>query len=265
MFSKLRKHIVYTDISSDIIEHDEDMDGELWSYDEIEVYRGSFDPRYTSEGLHVYWLYDDNLKRVGLAEHEIESPEVYRVLWFRDTPFGTLFQEDGWVSKNCTLWSLLSNEAYQDCIEDDFKSIQDWALRSGKLLMTPSMCTKLPMVYTCKQCGKKSFSELKKCLAVETTKLDISQYSILFLDESFVLYDAPKDSIAHQRLYACEEQVGEEARPLQEESRPDSQESQCLEEAPLQQVTQASPEELPPASEEHPHPQHHQIHSEHSS
>lgn len=265
MFSKLRNHIVYTDISSDIIEHDEDMDGELWSYDEIEVYRGSFDPRYTSEGLHVYWLYDDNLKRVGLAEHEIESPEVYKVLWFRDTPFGTLFQEDGWVSKNCSLWSLLSNEAYQDCIEDDFKSVQDWALRSGKLLMTPSMCMNPPNIYTCKQCGKKSFSELKKCLAVETTKLDVSQYSILFLDDSFILYDAPKDSIAYQPPYAYEERV-EEEQPLQEGPLA-SQESQHLEEVHREHIPQPSRQELPLASEEHPSypPHRHQTHSEHSS
>lgn len=229
MFSKLRKNIVYTDISSDIIEHDEDMDGELWNYDDIDVYRGSFDPRYTCEGLHVYWLYDDNLKRVGLAEHEIDSPEVYKVLWFRDTPFGTLFQEDGWISKNSTLWSLLSNEAYQDCIEDDFKSVQDWALRSGTLLMTPKMCIQKPKVYTCTTCGKKSLSELKNCLAVETTDLEFSQFSILFLDDSFVLYEAPKDSTVHQQPYACEVQAQEE-QPKQEahlesqESRPPVQE-----------------------------------------
>lgn len=204
MFSKLRKHIVYTEISSDIIEHDEDMDGELWNYDEVDVYRGSFDPRYTSEGLYVYWLYDDNLKRVGLAEHEIDSPEVYKVLWFRYTPFGTLFQEDGWISKNCTLWSMLSNEAYQDCIEDDFKSVQDWALRSGTLLLTPKMCIQKPKLYKCTSCGKKSLSELKSCLAVETTDLEFNQFSILFLDDSFVLYEAPKDFTLRRLPYACE-------------------------------------------------------------
>lgn len=247
MFSKLRNNIVYTDISSDIIEHDEDMDGELWNYDGIDVYRGSFDPRYTADGLYVYWLYDDNLKRVGLAEHEIESPEVYKVLWFRDTPFGTLFQEDGWTSKNSTLWSLLSNEAYQDCIEDDFKSIQDWALRSGTILMTPHMYIQKPKLYTCTSCGKKSLSELKSCLAVETTDLEFSQFSILFLDDSFVLYDAPKDSRAHQPPSACEAQAPEEQ--TSQEARLESQEYQCSEQCqPLQTQEPVSPQqELPPA------------------
>ena len=200
MFSKLRKLIVYTDISSDIIEHDEDMDGELWNYDGIDVYRGSFDPRYTTEGIQVYWLYDDNLKRVGLAEHEVDSPEVYKVLWYRDTPFATLFQEDGWTSKNCTLWSMFSNEAYQDCIEDDFKSVRDWAMRSGTLLVTPEMYTKKQSIYSCTHCGKKSLSELKSCLAVEMTDLDFNQFSILFLDDSFVMYEAPRE---HRPPYAC--------------------------------------------------------------
>lgn len=246
MFSKLRKHIVYTDISSDIIEHDEDMDGELWNYDDVEVYRGSFDPRYTSEGLHVYWLYDDNLKRVGLAEHEIDSPEVYKVLWFRETPFGTLFQEDGWTSKNSTLWSLLSNEAYQDCIEDDFKSISDWALKSGTLLVTPQMCTRKLKLYTCTTCGKKSLSELKSCLAVETTDLKFIQFSILFLDDSFVLYDAPVESRAHQLPYACEAQAQEEQ--LREEAHLESQECQPPEQEQDQTRPATPPQpELPPA------------------
>ena len=121
MFSLLRKGLLYTDISPDIVEHDEDMDGDLWNYDGVDVYRGSFDPKYVSEGLRVYWLYDDNSKRIGLAEHDMDTPEVYKALWFRDTPFGTLLQEEGWKSKNTTLWALLSNEAYQDCLESDFK------------------------------------------------------------------------------------------------------------------------------------------------
>ena len=118
MFSTLRNNLIYTDISPDIIEHDLDIDSDLWNYDGIDVYRGSFDPRYTSQNLQVYWLYDDNSNRVGLAEHEIDDPEIFQALWFKDTPFGTLFQEDGWKSKNMTLWSMISNEAFQDCLED---------------------------------------------------------------------------------------------------------------------------------------------------
>jgi hypothetical protein len=212
MFSQLRKNLLYTDISSDVVEHDEDMDGDLWDYDGIEVYRGSFDPKYTKNDLQVYWLYDDNSKRVGLAEHDINNPEVFKSLWFRDTPFGTLFQEDGWSSKNSTLWSLLSNEAYQDCLEDDFKSVQDWALQSGKLLVTPNMLLAPIKLYTCETCGKKSLSNPSVCKNMKETVFDVSQFSILFLDDSFVLYSGPENSRAHQLLHgeACEAQAVEE-------------------------------------------------------
>jgi hypothetical protein len=194
MFSLLRKGLLYTDISPDIVEHDEDMDGDLWNYDGIDVYRGSIDQRYISNDLHVYWLYDDNSKRIGLAEHEIDNLEVYKALWFRDTPFGTLLQEDGWKSKNVTLWSVLSNEAYQDCLENDFKSVSDWALQCGRLLVTPSIISQHPSLYTCSYCGKKSLSEISECKSVEKTVLNFNQYSILFLDDLFVIYEPPDNS-----------------------------------------------------------------------
>lgn len=241
MFSQLRKNLLYTDISSDIVEHDEDMDGDLWDYDGTEVYRGSFDPKYTKNDLQVYWLYDDNSKRIGLAEHDINNPEVFKALWFRDTAFGTLFQEDGWSSKNSTLWSMLSNEAYQDCLEDDFKSVQEWALQSGKLLVTPTMLLSPIKLYYCEVCGKKSLSNPSVCKNMKETVLDISQFSILFLDDSFVLYSCPENSKAHRLLHgeACEAQEVEEQSS--EKSHPPSLESQDLQYPP-----ESQPQEVPP-------------------
>ena len=67
MLSVLRKGLVYNNISTDIVEHDLDVDADQWSYDGKDVYRGSVDPEYLSKDLNVYWLYNDNLKRVGLA------------------------------------------------------------------------------------------------------------------------------------------------------------------------------------------------------
>lgn len=217
MFSLLRKGLLYTDISPDIVEHDEDMDGDLWNYDGIDVYRGLFDQRYISNDLNVYWLYDDNSKRIGLAEHEIDSPEVYKALWFRDTPFGTLLQEDGWKSKNVTLWSMLSNEAYQDCLENDFKSVSDWALQSGKLLVNPTMIIQHPSLYKCSSCGKRSLSEISECKSVEKTVLDFSQFSILFLDDLFVIYESPDNSkvLRLHDAYPEEQELAEEEQPEQ--------------------------------------------------
>jgi hypothetical protein len=76
MFSILRKGLIYKDISPDILEHDEDIDADQWVYDDKDVYRGTFDPRYTEHNLKVYWLYDDNLNRVGLAEHDIDNQKI---------------------------------------------------------------------------------------------------------------------------------------------------------------------------------------------
>ena len=180
MFSTLRNNLIYTDISPDIIEHDLDIDSDLWNYDGIDVYRGSFDPRYTSQNLQVYWLYDDNSNRVGLAEHEIDDPEIFQALWFKDTPFGTLFQEDGWKSKNMTLWSMISNEAFQDCLEDDFKHVRDWALQSGKLLLFPSMLQSQLKIYSCASCKKYSLSFPKDCTNIISNFLNFSDKSYFY-------------------------------------------------------------------------------------
>jgi len=179
MLSILRKGLVYDNISTDIVEHDLDVDADQWSYDGKDVYRGSVDPVYISKDLNVYWLYDDNLKRVGLVEHEAKEPEVFKTLWIYDNPFATLYQDPSWESTGSTLWSKLSNEAYQDFLEG--LNIHDEALKSGLLLVTPYMLVKPPKVYTCEQCGKKSLVSENVCPHASVSELDFSQFSILFL------------------------------------------------------------------------------------
>lgn len=187
MLSVLRKGLVYKNISSDIIEHDLDIDADQWCYDDRDVYRGSIDPEYIPHKLNVYWLYDDDLKRVGLAEHESDSPEVFKALWFHDNPFATLYQDPIWKSTNSTLWSKLSNEAYQDYLEGI--SIHDEALKSGTLLVTPSMLIEKPKLYVCEKCSKKSLMAEGICPHALSFDLDFSKYSILFIDDDYVLYE----------------------------------------------------------------------------
>ena len=190
MFSELRKGLLYKDISTDIVEHDEDIDADQWVYDGRDVYRGSYDPRYTEYNLNVYWLYDDNLNRVGLAEHEADDSQVYKALWFYNNPYATLYQNTEWESKNKTLWSMLSNEAYQDALEDDFESIFDRCLYTKYRLVTPEFLINAPTIYTCKTCGKKSISKLKRCADVfETPYFNFSDF--LFIDDSFIMYNPP--------------------------------------------------------------------------
>jgi hypothetical protein len=98
MFSQLNSSIVYEDVSPDIREHDVNVVSDLWSMGGREVYRGSRDPRYTH--ANVYWLYDEELQRVGLAEHDRTDNARFHLLWIDDNEFGTLLQEEGWKRKD---------------------------------------------------------------------------------------------------------------------------------------------------------------------
>jgi len=191
MYSKLRPSLCYKNISPDIASHDQDIDAEEWDYNGRIVYRGAIDPLYIKDNLSVYWLYDSDLNRVGLSEHEKNDEEKFESLWFRDNEFSTLLQED-WVSLDKTIWSVLSPEAYQDCLEDDFTTLVDRSLSSGTRLVFPSMLEKQPDVYECTRCGKESISELNRCATVK--KIYIISNRVLFIDSNFIIYIPPSDS-----------------------------------------------------------------------
>ena len=59
MLSRLRKGLIYTDTDPDVLDHDDDLDAELYTYEKRQVYRGRYDPRYTKEDLDVHWLYNE--------------------------------------------------------------------------------------------------------------------------------------------------------------------------------------------------------------
>lgn len=187
MFSKLKPNRIYTDLSPEVTEHDEDIEAEQWNYDGRDVYRGIPDPKYTD--IKVYSLYDDT-KRVGLIE-ELDSD--FEVLWFYDNPFATLFQDTDWKSTGKTIWSTMSNEAYQDCLEDDFKSVFDKMLKSKTRLVTPNMIMNKPNYYECQVCKKVSFTEMKKCLDVVVHPFfsTLSNFKLIFIDDLFVIHEPP--------------------------------------------------------------------------
>ena len=168
MLSRLRP-LIYTDIDPDVLDHDDDLDAELYTYDGREVYRGRYDPRYTSLDLDVHWLYDDNGKRVGLAEYDSNDFSKNSVLWYKNNLWSTLLQEN-WKSKEKTLWSMMSEEAYQDCLEDDFETVIERTKDGPYCLVFPNDVMK----------AKKS-----------------EKTSVLFLDDSFILYDFP----IHSRVW----------------------------------------------------------------
>ena len=246
MFSLLRKGLVYKDISPDILEHDEDIDADQWVYDDREVYRGRFDPRYTEHNLNVYWLYDDNLNRVGLAEHDADNSTEFKALWFMDNPFATLYQDEAWISKDKTLWSLFTNEAYQDCLEDDFLTVFDRCLTSKYRLVTPEFLINPPTVYECRKCGKKSLKQLKNCVDVVETPYFTS--NLLFVDDSFILYE--KSTSLQQQPASYEQGQKEQQQEQEQESvththpvLPPSQPAEQSQESPPQMHQTGLPHE----------------------
>lgn len=204
MFSILRPSLLYTDISPDIAEHDEDHDAAEWAYSDRTVFRGSLDGSYKTDGLDVYWLYDDDLNRVGLAEHESEDHSVFKTLWFRNSPFGTLLQED-WKAKE-SIFTMLSSEAYQDCLESDI------LLKGAHRIITPKYIMHgLPEIYEC--CCGKSFSPM--CSAV---KKIVNITDPIFIDDSFIMYQPPLDSVVWSRLGLRHDASCSEQEQIRQES-----------------------------------------------
>jgi hypothetical protein len=218
MFSLLRKGLLYENISSDITEHDLENDADSWVYDGREVFRGCIDPEYIQHGLNSYWLYDDNSLRIGLAEHESNSPEIFKVLWVYENPYATLFQDKNWKCMETTLWSKLSDEAYQDCLENGFQSVSDIALQSNVLLVTPKMLITPPKLHVCEKCKTKTLLPKNMCSGSSQSILDFNDFSVLFLDDDYVLYEKVTES---QQSDAFEQ---EQQEPLLVESA-DHQES----------------------------------------
>ena len=220
MQSLRRPGLVYP-IEPGIAEHDDNMDADLVEFGGHEVYQGAIDPRFTTHDLDVHWLYDDTTHRMGMVEYETQDRSQFSVLWIYSNPYATFFQEPGWRSKNTTVWSRISNEAYQDCLDNDFTKFVDMSLGSKTRVIFPYMLTNLPTeYYECTECHKRSLSVLHGCTALK--KLPFSCKSFLFLDDTFVIYEPPSDSriwITLQQGDACEPlvSVSPEQEPEQEQ------------------------------------------------
>lgn len=194
MQSSRRKDLIYTDTGSGVLDHDDDYDSELIYIGNDRVYKGAIDPRYTEHGLDVQWLYNDNSERVGLIEYETLDREVYDVLWYFNNPYSTFFQEREWKSTGKTVFTYLSNEAYVDCLEDDFQHFIEMTLGGSMRIITPSMLPSIPThYYECTECGKRTLSATNSCSSLKKIEFPASS-SILFLDDSYVIYTPSDDS-----------------------------------------------------------------------
>ena len=199
MESKLVPGFLYTDISPDITEADIDVISDLWTMDGREVYRGARDPRYTH--ANVYWLYDEDLQRVGCSEHTLTNPGDMRLLWFHESPFATLFQEDWTIGGE--LWSHLPTKPFERFINEGWttaESFLEHCLYGTTRVVTMKMLSAWPKVYTCSQCGKKSLRTSIYC-AMSETDLDVPQLEkVLFVDDDLVLHVPPPESVVFTRL-----------------------------------------------------------------
>ena len=221
MFSRLTPGFLYNDISSDITENDLDVVADTWDMDGREVYRGTRDPRYTH--ADVFWLYDDTLERVGCVEHAIKDYADMRILWFRDSEFGTLLQEDWTIDDD--LWSKLPRHVFDRFLNDGWTTplgFLEHCLHGPMRIVTPNMLLKQSIVYTCSKCGHKSLKQKEGC-DMQPSYLDFPDRSkTFFIDSDFVVHVPPTDSTVWSMLQPHDDgsslQLQEQAQEVQLES-----------------------------------------------
>jgi len=194
----LSQHHLYP-VDESIADFDLNTDIEEYNYDGRVVYRGNMDPEFSKDGLKVYWLYDDDNKRVGLVEHSADGQ--HKCLWYRNNVFSTLLQEE-WSVYDETVWQLLSETAYDDCMRRGY-TVNDLKARTQALrIVTPSDLahkTLPPSVHSCLQCHTLHSKKHTGCIfAPENEKDSLTLFDTLFVDEDDgTIYIPPGDSVVY--------------------------------------------------------------------
>jgi hypothetical protein len=239
MNSVLVPGVMYRESQRTITDHDLNVMSDLWTMDGREVYRGTRDPRYSH--ANVYWLYSEELERVGLTEHSLTDQADFRCLWFRDTEFGTLLQEDGW-DQGEDIWSCLPRHVVDRYINEAWttpETFLEQCLYGPVRVLTPAMLHTLPMVHTCSKCGRRSLTPRAGCttraepLTIPTTE------NLFFVDSDMIVYHPPSSSHVWSLL-----RLTQEPTPL---PSGDSQEPQ----PPKEPQAESAPS-VPPAEAETP-------------
>jgi len=199
MYSVLKPNVLYRDTSPDVTEHDINVVSDLWEMDGRSVYRGARDPRYTH--ANVYWLYNEDLERVGCSEHSLDDHANFHLLWFHESPFGTLLQEEGWkVGED--IWVYLPHQTTERFLNQGWTTpdtFLEQCLHGPMRLATVETLVNLPMVYSCEKCNKKSLTK-SKCLT-KATSLDFPQKEkVFFVDADLVVHFPPPTSKVFRML-----------------------------------------------------------------
>lgn len=200
MESILDPAFVYEDVDCDITENDLDIVSELWDMDGREVYRGTRDPRYTH--ANVYWLYDETLARVGLVEHSKLDHAVFHILWYKDSDFGTLVQEDGWTIGQ-DLWSTIPRAVFDRFVNEGWTTVDaflEQCLHGPVRIVTLDTLLKRPLVYSCSKCGRKSLKEHPGCV-MTSSPLDFpKKEKVFFVDDDLIVNVPPPTTCLWARL-----------------------------------------------------------------
>lgn len=185
MQSILDPAVIY-EISRDVCEHDVDVVSDLWTMDDRNVYRGSRDTQYSH--ANVYWLYDEDLTRVGLIEHSLKDHADFRILWFHETPFATFLQEDNWTQDQ-TIWTVLSPPAVERCLAEDWttpETLLEACLHGDTRILTLEMILNPPTLHGCSGCNRKSLKPLAcENMTAELT-FPVKEKIVLIDDDLFV-------------------------------------------------------------------------------
>lgn len=250
MQSILDPKVLYTDLSRDIVEHDVDVVSDLWNMDGRDVYRGSRDRHYSH--ANVYWLYTEELERVGLVEHSLENQADFRILWFHDSPFATLLQEEGWTNEQ-SIWSVLSRPAVEMFLAEDWtspSSLLNACLHGPTRVLNVDMVLNKPTIYYCSVCGTKTMKKTE-CAEFQTeTELDFPDKSkIVFIDDDLYVCEPPADSRIWELLgFKSQRPLHDDVQALQVPVEQPSLQSQ-VEPMETQEQTLVPPQ-LPPLDAE---------------
>ena len=242
MQSLLDPSVLYTGLSRDIVEHDVDVVSDLWNMDGREVYRGSRDRQYAH--ANVYWLYNEDLERIGLIEHSLQDNADFRLLWFYDTRFATFFQEE-WVTKG-SLWEILPRTAVERFIHEEWTTpdtLLSACLYGSLRIVNIDHVLQRPTIHSCAECGWKSLKKLP-CGDLEAPLDFPNKAKILFIDDDLYVCQPP----ANSKVWGL---LGFTLPPQPRDDEPALQE-QVLEQQELEQ--ESSHPQTPSLPE--PHPEH---------
>ena len=257
MQSILDPSVLYTNLSRDVCEHDVDVVSDLWNIDERDVYRGSRDTHYTH--ANVYWLYDEDLVRMGLIEHSLANHADFRVLWFYDNPFATLLQEEGWTQDQ-SLWSVLPQTTVERFFQEEWTTpelVLTACLYGDVRIVTLNTVLNPPMVYGCSGCNTRSLHKLA-CQNMEQQLTYPVKEKIVFIDDDMFVCVPPSGSRVWELVgFKSPPRPHDDASALQEQMAPEnSSEQEELKVVEALQHQLPAPEtpqpEAPVLTEEHP-------------